>query len=174
MHAPTKTLTGLAFALLALPTTVFADCKLNNAIEESEKTSEDRPELCLAEGPNRWTFGLQISEIGFPTFDGDNAFAGITGTKAFVLFDDVCTRMGVYAPDNEGNDCGIPYYIEEEWLSHRLTVTNINFDVGSPYFKFTYADNEYSSDGETGLCADISSGLRAEQACQASFSNYVE
>ncbi|RDW70563.1 uncharacterized protein DSM5745_08074 [Aspergillus mulundensis] len=174
MHASTKLLTGLSLALVALPNLVAAACKLNNAIEENEKTREDRQELCLAEGPNRWTFALQISEVSVPTFDGGNPFAGIAGSQAFILYDDVCTRMGVYSPDNEGNDCGIPYTIEESWLSHALTVTSINFDVGDPFFKFSFAEGEYASDGETGLCSDISSGLRAEQACQATFSNYVE
>ncbi|KAI9040310.1 uncharacterized protein KD926_008400 [Aspergillus affinis] len=165
-------LAGLA--LLSIPALVRADCKLNNAIGDDEKTSEDRSELCLAEGPNRWTFALQISEVSVPTFDEDNPFGGLTGSKAFVLYDDVCNRVGVYSPNNEGNDCGIPYTIEEEWLSDPLTVTKINFDVGKPFFKFSYADNEYQTGQDGNECSDISSGLRAEQACQATFSNWVE
>ncbi|KAJ5739991.1 hypothetical protein N7533_012775 [Penicillium manginii] len=117
---------------------------------------------------------MQISQVSVPTFDGSNPFAGISGSKAFILYDDVCKRTGVYSPDEEGNDCGIPYVIEEEWLSDKLTVTNINWDVAAPYFKFKYADNEYQTGQDWNICSDISSGLRAEQACQATFSNWVE
>ncbi|KAL4885233.1 hypothetical protein BJY04DRAFT_180442 [Aspergillus karnatakaensis] len=170
MRPSFNVLAGLA--LLSIPS-VMADCKLNNAIEENEKTNDDRQELCLAEGSNIWTFALQVSEIGFPTFDGENAFAGITSRHAFILYDDVCSRVGVYSPDNEGNDCGVPYYIEEDWLSHRLTITGINFGVGDPSFAITYADNEYVTGRDGNECADVSSGLRAEQACKATFSNYI-
>jgi hypothetical protein len=172
MKSSIQILTGLV--LFAISAVVEADCKLNNQIKDIEKTSEDRSELCLAEGPNKWTFAMQISQVSVPTFDGSNPFAGISGSKAFILYDDVCKRTGVYSPDEEGNDCGIPYVIEEEWLSDKLTVTNINWDVAAPYFKFKYADNEYQTGQDWNICSDISSGLRAEQACQATFSNWVE
>ncbi|KAL4885230.1 hypothetical protein BJY04DRAFT_214567 [Aspergillus karnatakaensis] len=172
MKSSISFLAGLA--LFSIPATVLADCKLNNAITDDEKGNDDRQELCLAEGSNIWTFAIQISQVGVPTFDGDNAFAGITGTYAFVLYDDVCNRVGVYSADNEGNDCGVPYYIEESVLSDRLTITNVNLDVADPFFKISFSGSEYQTGQEGTECVDISSGLRAEQACKVTFSNYVE
>jgi hypothetical protein len=47
-----RALTSILFALslLAIPSFVRAECRLRNAIEEDEKTKEDREALCLGQG----------------------------------------------------------------------------------------------------------------------------
>ncbi|KAL3496298.1 hypothetical protein BJX62DRAFT_118908 [Aspergillus germanicus] len=158
-----------ALSLLAIPSLVRAECRLNNAIEDDEKTIEDREALCLGQGEDSWTFALQISEVSVPTFDGDNPFEGVAGHQAFIIYDNTCMRRGVYSPDNEGNDCGLNYVIQEDWLPYIITVTRINWDVGSPYFYFTYANGAYMIGENGATCTDISSGLRAEQGCKSAF-----
>ncbi|KAL2839454.1 hypothetical protein BJX68DRAFT_272135 [Aspergillus pseudodeflectus] len=166
-----RALTSIFFALslLAIPSFVRAECRLHNAIEEDEKTQEDREALCLGQGEDSWTFSLQISMVSVPTFDGDNPFEGVAGHQAFIIYDNTCMRRGVYSPDNEGNDCGINYVIEEDWLPYTIVVTHVNWDVGDPYFYFNYANGAYMIGENGATCTDISSGLRAEQGCKSAF-----
>ncbi|KAL4861059.1 hypothetical protein BDV12DRAFT_180807 [Aspergillus spectabilis] len=155
--------------LLAIPALVQAECKLNNAIEEDEKTVESEGALCKPQGEDSWTFAMQLSEVGVPTFDGDNAYAGVTGNKAFIIYDNACNRVGVYGPDNEDNDCAIPYVIQESFLPYVLTVTQVNFDLGGGDFTFAYANGDYMIGENGATCEDISDGLRGVEACKTGF-----
>ncbi|KAL5336554.1 hypothetical protein BJX70DRAFT_400499 [Aspergillus crustosus] len=149
---------------LTLPHRASAKCILKNVIESSEKTSEKESALCEKQDPGYWTFSMQNSMVGVPTFDGDNAFAGVTGSSAFAIYNEDCLRLGVFGPSNEDNDCGTPYVINENsWLPYELQITGVNFGLGSGDFTFKYANGAYMI-GENGAkCKDISEG------CQTSF-----
>ncbi|CEL03557.1 hypothetical protein ASPCAL04711 [Aspergillus calidoustus] len=161
-----QTLTLLPFLVAPL---VRADCQLGNVITDDEKTVESEGALCKPQGEGYYTFAMQNSLVGVPTFDGDNAFAGVTGSSAFIIYDNACNRVGVYGPSNEDNDCGIPYVIMENWLPYVLTVTQVNFAVGGGDFTFSYANGEYMIGENQATCEDISEGLRGVEACKTAF-----
>jgi hypothetical protein len=155
--------------LLAVPNLVQAKCQLHNQIEDNERGVEINEDLCKKQGEGDWSFTLEISEVGVPTFDGDNAFAGIAGNSAFILYDNDCNRLGVYGPDNEDNDCGTPYQIVEDFLDYEIIITEVFFDVGDPDFTFEYGNGAYMIGENDDKCVDMSSGLTAHQGCRTHF-----
>ncbi|KUL81700.1 hypothetical protein ZTR_09665 [Talaromyces verruculosus] len=148
---------------------VHAGCNLQNVIEDGDRGVEDRKELCMGQGEGDWTFSLQISEVSVPTFDGGNAYGGVAGNTAFIIYDNTCNRLGVYSPDEEGNDCGIPYYISETWLPYDIIIKRVNFDVGDGDFRFSYGAGDYMIGENHTECNDMSEGLRAEVGCKTAF-----
>lgn len=63
----------------------------------------------------------------------------------------------------------MPYTIMDNYLPSVLTVTDANYDVGNPKFKFSYGDGTYQI-GENGCtCQDASNGLQGAQAYKCSF-----
>lgn len=107
-----------------------------------------------------------------PTFNGGNAYAGITGNDGFILYDSSCYVYGVFSRHDEGGDCAIPYVID--YFADEITITSIFADVGNPEFTFEYGSETYDADEDEkcGGCGDLSDGLRAEVACKCGF--YVE
>ena len=158
----------LAMAL-TMPGLATAVCQLGNALGDSDSPPEATPEYCLPQGEGYWTFAMNVHAINVPSFDADNPFAGYVSGNSFMIFDHTCEVRGVYAPDNEGNDCGVPYVIMENFLSYVLTIESVNFDVGDPYFKFSYANGQYSIGENHCTCQDISHDLTGEQACKCAF-----
>jgi hypothetical protein len=157
-------------SLLAVPSLVQAGrCRLHNQIEDDEKGVETDDRLCKKQGEGDWSFTLDISEVGVPTFDGDNAFAGISGNYAFILYDNDCNRKGVYSPDDEGGDCGLDYQIVEDFLDWEIIITEVNFDVGRPDFTYLYGNGAYMIGENDDKCHDMSSGLYAHQGCRTHF-----
>jgi hypothetical protein len=156
-------------SLLAIPNLVQAKCQLHNQIEDDERGVETNEDLCKKQGEGDWSFTLDISEVGVPTFDGDNAFAGISGNSAFILYDNDCNRLGVYGPDNEGNDCGTPYQIVEDFLDYEIIITSVFLDVGDPDFTYEYGAGAYMIGENDDECHDMSSGLYAHQGCRTHF-----
>lgn len=111
---------------------------------------------------------MDISEVSVPTFNGEAALDGIAGSTAFAIYDEDCNPKGLYSPDQDG-DCGAPYVIEENFLKYVLTVTSVNFGVGSPKFVFSYANGKFSTGNDGCGCDDIGSGLRVEIGCKCPF-----
>ncbi|KAL2863195.1 uncharacterized protein BJX67DRAFT_364434 [Aspergillus lucknowensis] len=111
---------------------------------------------------------MENTMVGVPTFNGGQAFAGVVGNNAFILYDHTCTIRGVYDPHDDGN-CAIPYVIMENFLEYVLTVTEVNFDLGAGDFTFLYANGAYSIWENQHICTDISNGLQAVEACKAAF-----
>ncbi|KAK2757198.1 hypothetical protein FQN54_004712 [Arachnomyces sp. PD_36] len=156
-------------ALLAIATLVNAECTLENVITEEEKgVKETRPEVCQTQGEGDWTFTMMNSMVGVPTFNGGNAFAGVTGNDAFLIFDEDCMPHGVYSPGNNG-ECGIPYEVQEGFLRWTMIIESVNMFMGGGDFSFAYGAGTYTIGENHCACQDISEGLRAEQACGCSF-----
>ena len=156
-------------AALAMPSLVTAACQLGNALTDSDPPPEPMSELCVPQGEGAWTFAMDVHEINVPTFDSEAPWAGLVSGNSFLIYDNACVVKGVYSPDNEDNDCGIPYFIEENFLPYVLTIESINFDVGSPRFKFVYANGQYSIGENHCTCQDVSHDLEGEQACKCAF-----
>jgi hypothetical protein len=153
-----------AFAMFSI---AAANCQLGNSYTDADAGTESRSQLCVGQGPDSWTFAMDISQVSVPTFNGGSPLAGVSGNKAYLIYDNTCALRGVYAPS--GNDCGTPYTIEENWLPFVLTVTSINTGVGSGYFSFNYGAGKYSINNNGCGCSDMSSGLEAEQGCKCAF-----
>ncbi|EAW06733.1 uncharacterized protein ACLA_084280 [Aspergillus clavatus NRRL 1] len=154
---------------LAIFSLVNADCVLHTTLKEQVTKPEKRPELCQAMGPDSWTFAMQISAVSVPTFDGDNPFAGYTGTKSFIVYDNNCIAKGVYSPDNEDNDCGIPYWINDIGMPYDIKISQVNMALGAGDFTIGYANGDYMIGENGATCQDISKGLRAVTACHTAF-----
>lgn len=155
-------------AMCGLPL-VDAKCRLHNALEKKDKGVEKRKELCMGQGKGDWTFSMQLSEVSVPTFDGSDPYAGVAGHNAFIIYDNECNRKGVYAPDNEGSDCAIPYSISENWMPYEIDIKRVNFDVGGGDFRFSYGAGDYMIGENHATCSDMSKGLRAEVGCKTAF-----
>ncbi|KAI0889635.1 uncharacterized protein GGS22DRAFT_182980 [Annulohypoxylon maeteangense] len=159
---------SLALAALSLSTLTSASCQLQNQLK-SKTGKEPSTHLCVPQGAGSWTLAMDVHEIDVPTFDSSAPWAGLVSGNSFMLYDNACNIKGVYAPQSQSNHCGSPYVIEENFLPYVLTIKSVDFDVGSPRFKFAYADGEYSI-GENGCaCKNVSHGLEGEQACKCAF-----
>lgn len=157
-------------ALLSTFGLVSGDCLLHNQLGFNEGTVETRETLCTPQADGNYQLALEVSEVGVPTFDGDNAFAGVVGSDVFILYASDCTRLGVYSRGNEGNDCGVPYTIDFFGVDPPLSIYNVFFDVGAPRFSFDFLGESYStSDSKCGGCGDMSDGLRADVGCKCGF-----
>ncbi|KAL5356333.1 hypothetical protein BJX96DRAFT_162390 [Aspergillus floccosus] len=157
----------LAFS--GLSSLVSADCDLHNTLTEPMTEPETRTALCQTMNPDSWTFALDVSMVSVPTFDGDNPLAGVAGNTAFIVYDNDCIPIGIYSPDEEGNDCGVPYWINDIGLPYDIAISQVNLDVGDPSFTINYANGAYMIGENGATCQDISDGLYAEQACHAAF-----
>ncbi|KAF9888294.1 hypothetical protein FE257_008867 [Aspergillus nanangensis] len=156
-------------ALLAIAGLVSADCDLHNTMTEPTDEVETREALCKPQGADSWTFAMDVSEVAVPTFNGGNALAGVAGNRAFIVYDNYCVPKGIYSPDNEGNDCGIPWWINDIGLPYDIKITSVNTDVGDGYFNFGYSDGAYMIGENGATCGDLSDGLEAEVGCKTGF-----
>ncbi|KAI1370318.1 hypothetical protein F4677DRAFT_365824 [Hypoxylon crocopeplum] len=154
---------------LALSGLATADCQLGNKLTESDPPPEPKIELCETQGEGTWTFSMDVHEVDVPTFDSGAPWAGLVNGNSFMIYDNACVLKGVYSPGDEGNDCGIPFVIEENFLPFVLTVQQINFDVGAPRFQFAYANGLFTIGDNHCTCQDVSHDLEAEQACKCAF-----
>ncbi|KUI69559.1 hypothetical protein VM1G_04722 [Cytospora mali] len=164
-HISTLTIALITF----ISALVNASCKLGNQLTESNPPPEPKSELCVTQDEGSWTFAMDVHEIDVPTFDASAPWAGLVHGNSFMIYDNNCIVKGVYSPGDEGNNCGTPYVIEENFLRYVLTIKDIDFDVGSPSFKFAYADGTYSIGENNCDCKDVSDDLEAEQACKCAF-----
>jgi hypothetical protein len=157
----------LSFVVMALVMVdfVFGNCQLSNSVKD--QAVETRWQYCTTQGADSWTFTMAIGAISVPTFDSSAPFAGYASDKSFLIYDNTCKLRGVYSPS--GNNCGIDYIIEENWLKYVLSVTSVNFDVGGGRFKFLYANGQYSIGENHCTCQDVASGLKGAQACKCAF-----
>lgn len=158
-------------ALSSFLSAASADCQLSNSIINTDKFNKhsDDEKLCLSQGEGTWTFSMEISEVNFPSFDADNPFAGFVSNKGFAIYDHTCALKGSYDPGNDGNDCGTPYIIMENFLTQVLTITGVNFDAANGKFSFDYGDGTYVIDNNGCDCVDASDGLRAAAKCKCAF-----
>ncbi|KAI0382162.1 hypothetical protein F5Y04DRAFT_279945 [Hypomontagnella monticulosa] len=155
-----------ALAMLGLAT---ADCQLSNKLTDTDPPPEPKAELCQSQGEGTFTFSMDVHEIDVPTFDSGAVWAGLVNGNSFMIYDNACILKGVYSPGDEGNDCGTPFVIKENFLPFVLTVKEVNFDVGAPRFKFDYANGEFSIGNNQCTCQDVSHDLEAESACKCAF-----
>lgn len=144
-----------------------AACNLANSMKTAPKTPETRKQLCIPQGEGDWTFSMDVGVTVLPDFSTENPLAGLVGSKFFVIYDNYCVPRGVYAPS--GNECGKPYVIEDNFLPYVLTVTDISWDLGDPYFRFKYADGLYSINNNHCTCSSMSHGIKGEQGCRCAF-----
>ncbi|KAI0202709.1 hypothetical protein F4808DRAFT_468335 [Astrocystis sublimbata] len=145
----------------------LADCQLENLIE-SAKTPKLSDQLCLGQGQGSYTFSMHVTEIGEPTFSSSATRAGYVRREDFLIYDESCNLKGVYLP-HPTNDCEAPYVIQENWLPYTLTVGNVDFRAGRPYFKFYYANGAYSIRNNHCVCNTIESDLPFEVGCRCAF-----
>lgn len=161
-----RNLAGLAILLSAAGFT-NAQCTLENSLG-NQKGKETRSQLCTPQAEGNLQLALDVSEVSVPTLDGDNALAGVAGSKAFIIYDRDCNLLGTYAPS--GNDCGVPYEIDLALDGGPISIGTVNFDVGAPGFEFDFDGNHYNVDNSPcGGCGDLSDGLEAEQGCKCGF-----
>lgn len=153
--------------VIAMTGYASAQCQLTNTLSGPESSPETRTELCQPQGEGSWTFAMDISEVDVPTFNGGAPWGGLAGNTAYIIYDNYCVPYGVYGP--EGNDCGTPYVIEDYFLPYVLTVKDIDTDLGGGYFKFVYANGQYTIGNNGCTCSDLSSGLEGEQGCKCAF-----
>lgn len=158
--------------LLSTLTLVSGDCILHNQLSWNDVFSgskETREELCVPQAEGNYQISLEVSEVSVPTFDGDNALAGVVGNDVFVVYTHDCYPISVFSRSAEGNDCGVPYTLNDIF-GEGLTITKVYFGVGDPFFAFDLEGETYSvNDDKCGGCGDLSHGLTADQACRCGF-----
>lgn len=162
---------SLAWALLSsLPATITADCQLKNTAVTDGKsgTVETNWDLCKPQGEGDWTFSMILSDRDFPTFSSGSPWAGYTSSAAFAIYDNTCALRGSYNPDQD-NECGVPYVIEENFLTQVLGVQSVNFSPAAGYFSFTYGDGLYSIRNNQCGCASEPDGLVQVTYCKCGF-----
>ncbi|KAI2620579.1 hypothetical protein GGR54DRAFT_105408 [Hypoxylon sp. NC1633] len=112
---------------------------------------------------------MDVHEVDVPTFDSAAPWAGLVDGHSFNIYDNECILKGVYAPGVEGNDCGVPYVIQENFLPFTIDITSVFFDPGDARFTFNYANGRYSIGNNDCKCQDVSHDLEAESACKCAF-----
>lgn len=150
-------LTGLASAA----------CQLGNQIQSPAPDIYNSDKLCLPQGEGDWTFSLYASAVEVPTFNSGAPNAGYTSSYIYLIYDNTCTLRGAYAP--EGNDCGIPFTIEENFLQQVLTIKSQYTDPAGASFSFVYGNGEFTTNNNQCGCSDMSSGLQSETGCKCAF-----
>lgn len=147
-------------------------CDLANMLDVEVTTPQTDPAICLTQGADSWTFVMEVSEVVVPTFSAEDPWAGYSGSSGFAIYDNNCILKAQYDP-HQDNNCGIPYVIRESFLTQVLTVTSVNYDVGDPYFSFTYGDGEYSVRNNQCVCNDTddttAGGLGVDIGCRCAF-----
>ncbi|KAI1100589.1 hypothetical protein F4804DRAFT_336115 [Jackrogersella minutella] len=96
-------------ATLAIFGIAAATCQLSNQLNETILAPETKTELCESQGEGMWSLDLCHGH--------DNSF---------LIYDNACVPKDVYGPGNEGNDCGTPYTIEENFLPFVLPVKQVD------------------------------------------------
>jgi hypothetical protein len=102
-----------------------------------------------------------------PPGTGD-ASIGTNGCESgswFTIYDESCTVRSSYGVP----DCGVPFYIEENFLDYVLIMEAIDTGIGEGWFSFLYGDGRYSIRNNQCVCVDDGGGLEARQACRCAF-----
>lgn len=154
-------------ALLGLLGFACAECQLSNSLKQPVSELYNNKKLCVPQGEGSWTFSFYGSMVEVPTFNSGSPNAGNAQAKSYLIYDNTCTVKGEYAP--QGNDCGIPYVIKEDFLAQVLTITSVNMDVASPSFSFKYGNGKYTIGNNGCTCGDMSDGLEAATGCKCAF-----
>ena len=158
----------LQITFASVLTRVSADCQLSNKGEEAG-TVETNESLCKPQGEGDWTFAMAVSQTGFPVFNGGSAFAGMVGNFGFAIYDHTCTLKSNYDPGEEGNDCGTPYVIKENFLDWVIDVTSVMASVGDSDFVFYYGNGKYSIGNNHCGCSNEPDGLQGYTYCKCAF-----
>ena len=108
---------------------------------------------------------VHLACVPSPSMDAGQDTAGCEGGSSFAIYDESCNLRGSYGVP----DCGTPFIIEENFLADVLTVTDVNLDVGDPFFSFLYGDGKYSINNNHCVCVDDGGGLEANVACRCAF-----
>jgi hypothetical protein len=124
-----------------------------------------------------------VLTVTFLLFGSSNTNSEVNGA-AWEIYDETCTLRSAY----QQPDCGIPWQIEENFLTDVLTITSVSTDVsiilsyplvhrmfkifqqvGEPYFQFLYGNGKYSINNNHCGCQSKSSGLTAVKNCKCAF-----
>lgn len=140
---------------------IVAACQLSNSMVVTGVETDTT--LCMGQGEGMWTFGMSVSLVDVPSPGGIGA--GATSGTTFYIFDNACNIMSTYTPPS----CGVPWSIEENFLTDVLIITNVFMDVGDPYFSFLYGNGKYSINNNHCVCNGDSSGLAAAVGCRCAF-----
>ncbi|KAF2259528.1 hypothetical protein CC78DRAFT_536987 [Lojkania enalia] len=157
----------LQVALASVLSQATAECQLGNKAENDAGKKETDEKLCKSQGEGDWTFSMHTHAVSVPV-PGNN---GYVGGADFYIFDNECKLRGKYDPGSEGNDCGVPYIIKENFLDWVLSVTDVGGMSGSgeAYFSFKYGDGKFSINNNHCDCVDASHDVTAEQKCKCAF-----
>ena len=152
-------------AILPFIGSVFADCEFESIDLEESNINETDESLCKKQKEGVYTFSMTTSLVSVPTFDGDNALEGTADFVGFILYDNNCNVKGVYKKP----DCGIPYWLDSQWLEYDLKVTSINTMPGGAHYRFAYGSGSYG-DGENSCdCKNEPKGLEGVSNCLCPF-----
>ncbi|PSR77535.1 hypothetical protein BD289DRAFT_486433 [Coniella lustricola] len=119
--------------------------------------------LCTTTGQGTYTFAMSDSLTCVP--DPSGGMNGCVPTAIFYILDESCNIRGTY----QVPDCGVPFVIEENFLTQLLTVKTIDTTPGSSYFKFDYGNGEFVINNNHCDCVDASSGLESADKCKCAF-----
>ncbi len=149
-------------AIAAIAGLASAECDATNTASGSTITITDGA-VCLPQGAGSYTFVMTTGLYA----------TGLPGTSAtptsgyFGILDNTCKILGWYAQPG----CGIPYTIKDNFLQDVLTVDTVSFDVGSPFFAFTYGNGKFSIGNNGCVCGETqqSTAIDVEKACRCAF-----
>lgn len=142
---------------------IVSACQISNANVATGVETDST--LCMGQGEGQWTFGMSVSLVDVPAPDPGAGWAGTGSGTTFYIFDNACNIMSTYTPPS----CGVPWSIEENFLTDVLIITDVFMDVGDPYFSFNYGNGKYSIRNNHCVCNDDGSGLAAAVGCRCAF-----
>ncbi|KAF2115129.1 hypothetical protein BDV96DRAFT_600260 [Lophiotrema nucula] len=162
MHFQMSTFLAIGAFLLQMHH-IKGECLMINQYPDGNGPIETNTKLCVPQGEGDWTFGMETTLATVPGGDGDAA--------EFYIFDNTCKIRGQYDPPSQDpdNNCGIPFTAKESFLPLVLTVTDVSFDVGDPYFQFSYGDGTYSINNNGCDCVSDNQGTVANEKCKCGF-----
>jgi hypothetical protein len=143
-----------------------ATCQMSNIVGTSDYYDPGPSDaLCLNQGEGQWTFAMYVTLTVVPDLSGSAPLAGAAGGTEYFIYDNNCNIMSAYQQPS----CGIPWIIEENFLTDVLTITDVDEELGDAYYRFTYGNGAYSIDNNHCVCNGMSSGLTGEQGCRCAF-----
>lgn len=149
-----------------LPTILLAITTLTTAcslVSQGPGPIQTNAKKCKPQGPGSWTFAMTINMVAVPS-PGRDPRSGIVSKEWFSIYDHTCQLQAEYTPCD-----GKPYVAKESFLPQVLTVTDVSFDLGNPYFSFKYGDGKYSIRNNGCVCQRTGSGIQGEKSCRCAF-----
>lgn len=95
--------------------------------------------------------------------------AGAASSAGFAIYDNACIMRAAYFPTEQGNNCGTPYNVHEDFLHGPLQISAVNYGSAATAFTFSYLGNTVQTGKGNCHCKDSSKNVDAGEICSCPF-----